>query len=139
MKKTIKIALIILFAILFITCILLYVSQKSSKTENITSIDNINNNAINKETIKNNTNISPTNTPGKTKNSPVYNIINASGNTLQTRINPPEGYKRTNAKKGSFTEFLRNYKMKKDGNLCFYMIKAKKATSPHMLQFLNFP
>ena len=49
MKKTIKIALIILFAILFITCILLYVSQKSSKTENITSIDNINNNAINKK------------------------------------------------------------------------------------------
>ena len=136
MKKTIKIALIILFAILFITCILLYVSQKSSKTENITSIDNINNNAINKETIKNNTSISPTNTPGKTKNSPVYNIINASGNTLQTRINPPEGYKRTNAKKGSFTEFLRNYKMKKDGKPVLLYDKSQKSNqSAHVAVF----
>ena len=52
MKKTIKITLITLFAIMFITCILLYISQKPGKTENITS-DNINNNTTDKETIKN--------------------------------------------------------------------------------------
>lgn len=40
----------------------------------------------------------------------------ASGNTLATRINTPEGYKRTKVKKGSFGDFVRSYKMKPDGS-----------------------
>lgn len=42
--------------------------------------------------------------------------INASGNTLETRILPPQGYEREPADTDSLTEFLRTYPMKKDGS-----------------------
>ena len=45
-----------------------------------------------------------------------YRFVNPEGNTLETRINPPEGYTRTNEKEDSLGEFLRNYEMKPDGS-----------------------
>lgn len=43
----------------------------------------------------------------------VLPVVDETGMTLQERVNPPKGYKRTKAKKGSLAEFLRNYKLKK--------------------------
>jgi hypothetical protein len=45
--------------------------------------------------------------------SPSY--INKSGNTIQTRIALPKGYKRVTYKKSSFQDYLRNYKLKPFG------------------------
>lgn len=42
-------------------------------------------------------------------------LVDAAGNTLQTRVKTPEGYRRDKAEKGSLTSFLRDYAMKKDG------------------------
>lgn len=42
--------------------------------------------------------------------------INASGNTLETRILPPEGFVRPSVDADSFTGFLRTYPMKEDGS-----------------------
>lgn len=50
----------------------------------------------------------------KQKKEPVIRpVIDETGTTLSKRINPPKGYKRTKGKKGSFTEFLRSYDLKK--------------------------
>lgn len=50
----------------------------------------------------------------KKKKEPVVRpVIDETGTTLSKRINPPNGYKRTKGKKGSFTEFLRSYDLKK--------------------------
>jgi hypothetical protein len=43
-------------------------------------------------------------------------IINSTGKTLETRIMPPDGYKRLAADSTSFTYFLRNLPLKKDGH-----------------------
>lgn len=43
----------------------------------------------------------------------VLPVIDETGLTLQERINPPNGYERAKAKKGSFAEFLRGYGLKK--------------------------
>lgn len=136
MNKTITKTCIILSAILLITCILLFILQKPGKTENTTSINNINNHGTDKDNI-NNTAIN--NSKDKTKNETVSNIINTSGNTLQTRINPPEGYKRTNAKKGSLTEFLRNYKMKKDGKPVLLYDKSQKSNQSAHAAIFKLP
>lgn len=40
-------------------------------------------------------------------------VIDKNGMTLETRVNPPQGYERIKAKKGSIGEFLRSYKLKK--------------------------
>jgi len=42
--------------------------------------------------------------------------INKSGNTVATRVTVPKGYKRTKYPKGSFQEYLRNYKLKPFGS-----------------------
>lgn len=137
MKKTIAKTCITLSAILLIACILLYISKKTGRTDNVASVDNIHNTGTDKENIKNNT--TNNNTTDKTKNNPIHSIINASGNTLQTRINPPEGYKRTNAKKGSLTEFLRNYKMKKDGKPVLLYDKSKKSNQSAHAAIFKLP
>lgn len=67
---------------------------------------------------------------------PGYSIIDSSGNTLMTRIRPPEGFKRTSVKNGSLTEFLRNYKMKKDGSpVLLYDGRKKGNQSAHAAVF----
>lgn len=43
-------------------------------------------------------------------------LVNPSGETLQSRILPPKGYKRTKAGDNSLTTFLRNYEMNVDGS-----------------------
>ncbi|MDD4371259.1 MAG: DUF4846 domain-containing protein [Anaerostipes sp.] len=43
-----------------------------------------------------------------------YTYINKEGNTLETRIQTPEGYTRNKVSQKSLTEFLRTYKMKPD-------------------------
>ena len=41
--------------------------------------------------------------------------INESGDSISTRVRVPEGFKRVTYPKGSFEEYLRNYKLKKYG------------------------
>jgi len=42
-------------------------------------------------------------------------LIDATGDTLETRVLPPEGYERTSETEESLSSFLRTYEMKKDG------------------------
>ncbi|AUC15952.1 hypothetical protein BTO06_12670 [Tenacibaculum sp. SZ-18] len=42
--------------------------------------------------------------------------INISRDSICTRVRVPKGFKRVNYKKGSFQEYLRNYKLKKHGS-----------------------
>lgn len=42
-------------------------------------------------------------------------ILNEKGMTLQTRVNPPDGYRRVKESKDSLGRFLREYKLKKAG------------------------
>jgi hypothetical protein len=44
------------------------------------------------------------------------NLINEDSLTIQTRINPPEGFSRVSYPKGSFENYLRNYKLKTYGS-----------------------
>ncbi|MBQ1547259.1 MAG: DUF4846 domain-containing protein [Lachnospiraceae bacterium] len=44
------------------------------------------------------------------------NLINPSGETLESRISVPDGYERISAEESSFTTFLRNYRMLPDGS-----------------------
>ncbi|MFG6394395.1 MAG: DUF4846 domain-containing protein [Lachnospiraceae bacterium] len=72
----------------------------------------------------------------KTEDNEDYNIINPSGNTLETRINTPKGYKRITARKKSLAGFLRNYKMKKDGKpVLLYNGSQKGNQSAHIAVF----
>lgn len=52
----------------------------------------------------------------QTKKPEAKSLIVPEGNTLESRINPPEGYKRKNASADSFTEFMRKQKLKPDGS-----------------------
>lgn len=48
---------------------------------------------------------------------PPLPVVDETGVTLDTRINPPDGYKRTQVSTGSLGEFLRNYKIKKTSDI----------------------
>lgn len=54
-------------------------------------------------------------------------VIESKGNTLETRILVPEGYKRTKVKNNSLTAFLRSYELKKAGSPVRYYNGKKKA------------
>ena len=47
-------------------------------------------------------------------------ILNEDGDTIKTRYNPPEGFTRTDAKAGSFGEFLQNQVLKPYGEKALY-------------------
>lgn len=64
------------------------------------------------------------------------NWINPSGNTLETRILPPEGFVRQSVKEDSLTAFLRSYSMKKDGSdVRLYNGKKKGRKNVHAAVF----
>ncbi|MGN0241349.1 MAG: DUF4846 domain-containing protein [Candidatus Weimeria sp.] len=70
------------------------------------------------------------------KNDKKNNFINPDGKTLETRINTPEGYTRTKEAEGSLGEFLRNYKMKKDGSpILLYDGSVKNDNGRHAAVF----
>lgn len=74
--------------------------------------------------------------PVNTQTKEDYHIIDPSGNTLATRIKTPEGYKRAKSPKNSFVNFLRNYKLKKDGKPVLLYNGSKKANqSAHVAVF----
>lgn len=50
------------------------------------------------------------------ENSENYEYINPEGNTLESRILPPEGYVRSEAKEDSFVTFLRKQELKPNGS-----------------------
>ncbi len=63
-------------------------------------------------------------------------MINEDGNTLETRINTPEGFVRTEAEDGSFAEFLREYEMKEDKSpVMLYDGKEKRNQEAHAAVF----
>lgn len=63
-------------------------------------------------------------------------FIDASGNTLETRILCPKGYTRTPAKEGSFTEFLRKYSLKEDGSPILLYNGQEKPGEDHQAVFM---
>lgn len=63
-------------------------------------------------------------------------ILNPEGQTLEKRINPPKNYARTVAENNSFTWFLRNYRLKKDGaRVKLYNGKQKENQTAHFAVF----
>lgn len=48
------------------------------------------------------------------------NMINPENNTIETRYNVPNGYKRVSVEKGSFAEYLRNQKLKPYGEKALF-------------------
>lgn len=73
---------------------------------------------------------------GKQSDEQRENWINASGNTLETRILPPEGYERKSVESDSLTAFLRSYPMKKDGSdVQLYNGKKKGRNNVHAAVF----
>lgn len=63
-------------------------------------------------------------------------FTNTSGNTLETRILVPEGYVRTAAKEGSFTEFLREYPLKEHGSPILLYNGQEKQGYAHQAVFM---
>lgn len=53
-------------------------------------------------------------------------VVDEKGLMLKTRINPPDGYKRTEEEKDSFGEFVRNYELKKSTGVVKYWNGQKK-------------
>ena len=85
------------------------------------------------KTTENDYNLSK-NTSEITNEAPSF--INPLGKTLVKRILTPEGYKRIKAKKGSFSAFLRNYKLKPDGSpVLLYNGNEKGNQSAHIAVF----
>lgn len=63
-------------------------------------------------------------------------LLFAKGMTLETRIQPPEGYERTTAERESFTSYIRNLPMKPDGaEVMLYDGKRKGNQSAHAAVF----
>ncbi len=46
----------------------------------------------------------------------IQSLINPSGKTIQTRFNPPKGFKRENYQKNSFQYYLQNFSLKPHGS-----------------------
>ncbi len=64
------------------------------------------------------------------------NILQADGNTLETRFAVPEGYTRVNCKQDSFGEFLRSYPLLPDGEqVHLYNGNEKGNQNDHMAVF----
>lgn len=63
-------------------------------------------------------------------------FINATGNTLETRIQTPEGYTRIEATDNSFGDYLRNFTLKEDGSpVLLYDGREKGNQSVHIAVF----
>lgn len=66
-------------------------------------------------------------------------IVDETGVTLGTRINPPKGYQRVEAEKGSLGEFLRNYSLKKSTGAVKLWNGAKKEDSDGVQAVFKLP
>ena len=62
-------------------------------------------------------------------------FINPEGNTLFNRFITPEGYKRVEAEKGSFADFIGNYPLEPDGTPVHYFDKREKGGDVHAAVF----
>ena len=62
-------------------------------------------------------------------------FINPEGNTLFTRFITLEGYKRVEAAKGSFADFIGNYLLEPDGTPVHYFDKREKSGDGHAAVF----
>ena len=62
-------------------------------------------------------------------------FINPEGNTLFTRFITPKGYKRVEAAKGSFADFIGNYPLEPDGTPVYYFDKREKSGDGHAAVF----
>ena len=66
----------------------------------------------------------------------VEKLLCADGRTLETRILPPDGYMRTEAKEDELIEFLRNYPVKTDGSPVYLYDGSEKGNqSAHVAVF----
>ena len=66
-------------------------------------------------------------------------LIDAAGTILKERIHTPAGYERVPCRKDSLTNFLRNYKMKRDGKPVLLYDGTKKSSQNAHAAILNFP
>ncbi|MCR4782588.1 MAG: DUF4846 domain-containing protein [Lachnospiraceae bacterium] len=82
-----------------------------------------------------NTDAKMTKTSSGKKSSIKYDFINPSGETLETRINTPKGFSRSNAEKGSLTEFIRNYHVEADGTPVHLYTGKAKTSKNHVAVF----
>ena len=63
-------------------------------------------------------------------------LVHATGGTLESRIDVPQGFTRTEEEHGSLGEFLRGYKLKKDGApVLLYNKEPKSSQNAHIAVF----
>jgi len=82
-----------------------------------------------------NTDAQMTKTSSGKKSSIKYDYINPSGETLESRINTPKGFSRSEAEKGSLTEFIRSYPVEPDGTPVHLYTGDAKASQNHVAVF----
>ena len=68
-----------------------------------------------------------------------YEYINATGKTLEKRINVPEGYERTEVSENGLGNFLRSYKMKKDKSPVLLYDGSKKGNQNAHVAVFKLP
>lgn len=66
-------------------------------------------------------------------------MIDSSGKTLTARIGVPDGYTRVKAKEGSLADFLRKYRLKKDGSPVLLYDGSKKGNQGVHVAVLKLP
>ena len=92
--------------------------------------------AVSKEDVPENTKNTASSSEEVPRAPEKYVFINASGDTLQERINVPKGYTRSPAESNSLQEFVRNYKMKPDGSpVLLYDGSEKSIQGDHVAVF----
>lgn len=64
------------------------------------------------------------------------NYISSVGDTLATRIKPPQNYERVEANEDSFTAYMRNFRLNRDGSpILLYNGKESRNQSDHVAVF----
>lgn len=66
-------------------------------------------------------------------------VINPNGETTQTRINPPQGYERTQEPERSFAEYLRTYPLKPDKTPVLLYDGSEKSNQNAHIAVLKLP
>ncbi|MBM7583176.1 hypothetical protein JOD02_002054 [Caldicoprobacter guelmensis] len=123
MRKWLAIIIIVLFIIP--SCHKDVSKYKNSITSNENNL--LNSNALSKTPYqpKSSSNTAIPNLQGQQHNMDV--IINPSGNTIEERIKPPEGFERVKVEEGSFAHYLRTLPLKPHGSKVKYYDGREKA------------
>lgn len=76
-------------------------------------------------------NIESKSTKEKVSNKSKFNMLNASGKTIEERFLPPKGYELIKGEEGSFAKYLQKLPLKEDGSKVHYFDGREKGSNNH--------